>query len=294
MLAPIVLFVYNRPEHTKKTVEALKRNNLSKESELFIFSDSWKDDKSRESVEKVRDYIRTIDGFKRIEIHEKIQNTGLANSITSGVTEVVNKYGKVIVLEDDLVTSPYFLEYMNEALDLYRDEKNVISIHGYIYPTKKALPETFFLRGADCWGWATWKRGWDLFEPNAKKLLAELEKRNLTKEFDFNGTYDFGGMLKRKIAGLNNSWAICWYAGAFLEDKLTLYPGNSLVQNIGQDASGTHGGNSINTQTTASNRKVRVGDIEIVENKKAKDIVAQYFKSIKPSLWKRVLGKILK
>ena len=291
-LSPIALFVYNRPEHTKKTVEALQKNNLAKESELFVFSDGNKDEMSKEKIREVRNYIKNISGFKNVNIIERKENLGLARSIIFGVTEVVNKYGKIIVLEDDLVTSPYFLEYMNEALDLYEKEEKVISIHGYIYPVKKTLPETFFLKGADCWGWATWKRGWDLFEPDGKKLLTELEKRNLTKEFDFDGTYNYSGMLKKQIAGLTNSWAIRWYASAFLQNKLTLYPGKSLIQNIGQDASGTHKGDSNIHQTFISDRKINVGKIEIVENGEAKKIISQYFKSIKPNLFKRVKLKI--
>ncbi|MGB4775168.1 MAG: glycosyltransferase family 2 protein, partial [Daejeonella sp.] len=160
------------------------------------------------------------------------------------VTEIVNKYERIIVLEDDLVTSPYFLQYMNDGLNVYKDCEEVISIHGYIYPVSVELPETFFIKGADCWGWATWKRGWDLFEPNGEKLLNEIIKRGLTYQFDFNGSYPYTQMLKDQIAGLNNSWAIRWNASAFLKNKLTLYPGKSLVQNIGNDGTGTHSGTS--------------------------------------------------
>jgi hypothetical protein len=292
--SPIALFVYNRPEHTRKTVEALQRNNLAKESELFIFSDSPKDDKSKEKVEKVRDYLKTVTGFKKVTVIERSENLGLAKSIISGVTQIVNKYGEIIVLEDDLVTSPYFLEYMNGALDLYEKENRVISIHGYTLPVKKPLPETFFIKGADCWGWATWKRGWDLFEPDGKKLLAKLEKRNLIKEFDFDGTYNYSGMLKRQIAGLTNSWAIRWYASAFLAHKLTLYPGESLVQNIGQDASGTHMGKGGLYNTLLSNKKTNIGEVEITENKEARRVFIQYFKSLKPNIFERIIKKMFK
>ena len=151
--APITLFVYNRIDHTRQCVEALRKNLLANESALIIFSDAAKDVGSQNSVEEVRSYLKTIRGFTKIEIIERTNNFGLAKSIISGVTYVVNKYGRVIVLEDDLVTSPYFLIYMNKALDIYKNDDMVASIHGYIYPVKKALPETFFLRGADCWGW---------------------------------------------------------------------------------------------------------------------------------------------
>ena len=180
-LAPIALFVYNRLEHLEKTINALQNNILALDSELYIFSDGAKDEKSSEQVNKIRKYIKTISEFKKIIVIEREKNLGLANSIISGVTEVINKYGKIIVLEDDMVTSRYFLKYMNEALEYYENEDRVISIHGYIYPVKKELPNTFFMKGADCWGWATWKRGWDLFEHDGKKLLQELEMNYLLK-----------------------------------------------------------------------------------------------------------------
>ena len=153
------------------------------------------------------EYIKNINGFKRVTIIEREKNWGLANSIIDGVTKIVNEYGKIIVLEDDLVTSPYFLKFMNEALEIYNDEPNVASIHGYIYPIVN-LPETFFIKGADCWGWATWKEKWSIFEADGKKLLDELQNRKLQNEADFNGSYGFTQMLKDQIDGKNNSWAV--------------------------------------------------------------------------------------
>lgn len=293
-LAPIALFVYRRAEHTKRTVEALAKNALAKESELFVFSDGFKNEDSKEKVLEVRTYLKTITGFKKVEIIEREKNMGLANSIISGVTDMVSQYGRVIVVEDDLVTSPHFLEYMNEALDLYEKEDRVISIHGWIYPVKKRLPDTFFLKGTDCWGWATWKRGWDLFEPDGKKLLAELERKNLIKEFDFEDSYNYSGMLKRQIEGKNDSWAIRWYASAFLKNKLTLYPSRSLVQNIGQDASGTHRGNSTELQTKLFTQKINLAKIEPVEDTKAKAIIIKYLKSLRPNIFKRIINKIIR
>lgn len=243
-LAPIVLFTYNRLQHTKQTVEALQRNELAKESYLFVFSDGAKNDSDAQKVEEVRKYLKTINGFKNVTVIEREKNWGLANNIIDGVTQIVNKYGKIIVLEDDLVTSPGFLKYMNEALDMYADEERVASIHGWSYPLKnrEKLPETFFIRETGCWGWATWARAWKYFEPDGKKLLDELKRRRLTKEFDFGGAYPYTRMLKDQIRGKNNSWAIRWYASAFLRDMLTLYPRDSLVRNIGLDSSGTHCG----------------------------------------------------
>ncbi|MCX6715601.1 MAG: glycosyltransferase [Candidatus Taylorbacteria bacterium] len=290
--APIALFVYNRPEHTRKTIEALRANTLAGESELFIFSDGPKNTEQKKAVREVRDYIKTITGFRRIEIVERAENFALSKSIISGVTDIVNRYSKIIVMEDDLVTSPYFLKYMNEGLELYKNEKSVASIHGYVYPSKKTLPETFFLRGADCWGWATWKRAWKAFELDGNKLLIELEKKGLISKFDLDGTYDFSATLKRQIDGRCDSWAIRWHASAFLVNMLTLYPGRSLVNNIGRDGSGTHAGDTGAFNTVMTERPIEVRPIPIEEDAAARKIIIGYMRSLRTSLFKRIKTKI--
>ena len=198
-LAPIALFVYNRPKHTLFTVESLQKNILANESDLFIFSDAPKNPSQSGLVNSVRKYIHGITGFKSVTIVERDSNKGLANSIIDGVSRICREFGQVIVLEDDMVTSPHFLSYMNEALNIYRYNDTVISIHGYIYPIKSKLPETFFLRGADCWGWATWDRGWNLFEPNGNKLLHELKDKNMVNQFNYNGAFNNIKMLNDQI-----------------------------------------------------------------------------------------------
>ncbi len=279
-LAPIILFAYNRPWNTLQTINALQKNDLASQSELFIYADGAKQ-KNDIKVEKVREYIKTIIGFKIITIIEREQNWGLADNIIDGVTEVVAKYGKIIVLEDDLITSKGFLKYMNEALEIYKDEKKVISIHAYNYPIKKKLPQTFFLKGADCWGWATWERGWKLYNNNAKELYAELIAQNRQAEFDFNNTYPFTKMLENQIHE-NKSWAIKWYASAFLQNKLTLYPGKSLVKNIG------FGDEATNTKHNIFGHMV-VNDYIIVKKKTIheegndKKKIERYYKSIRNS-----------
>ena len=286
----MVLFVYNRPWHTRQTIKALQKNELADRSDLFIYSDSPKDEQTEKAVKKVREYIHTIDGFKTVTIREQGKNMGLAGSIIDGVTAVVNEYGRVVVLEDDLVTSPFFLRYMNDALDLYECEGKVISIHGYIYPLSEKLPSTFFLRGADCWGWATWKRGWDLFEEDGQKLLNELEERKLTRLLDFNGTYNYTQMLRDQIAGKNDSWAVRWLVSAFLRERLTLYPGISLIRNIGLDGKGTHCGTSDAFDVKIAQEQISVQSIDIVENATAKKIIEDYFRCLNPSLFGRMLG----
>jgi len=290
--APIALFVYNRLQHTRLTVEALQQNELVDKSDLFVFSDGARTEDDVAKVRDVRQYVKSISGFASVTVIEREVNYGLAQSIIAGVTELVDRFGAVIVLEDDLVTSKYFLRYMNEALRKYEHDERVISIHGYCYPTKQQLPETYFLRGADCWGWATWKSGWKMFEPDSRKLLHEIETRGLTRKFDYDGAYPYSRMLKNQIAGRVDSWAVRWHASAFLRNKLTLYPGRSLVNNIGGDSSATHTKSLADFQISLAQTTVDLHDIAVEENRKARDAVIEFFRSIKPSLVKRIFNKV--
>lgn len=291
-LAPIVLFVYNRPWHTQQTIEALKNNELASESELFIYADAAKNKEAAAKVDEVLEYIKTIDGFKKVIIIKRDENFGLADSIIDGVTTIINQYGRIIVMEDDLVTSPYFLKFMNKALLAYQHEEKVASIHGYVYPIEN-LPETFFIRGADCWGWATWQRAWNLFEPDGKKLLNELEKKKLEKKANFNNTYNFTQMLADQIDGKNNSWAVRWYMSIFLKDMLTLYPGVAYVQNIGTDNSGTHCEITDIFHVKLS-KNYHFRKISIQENKNARRLFEIFHKKMKNNFIRKVLIKIKK
>lgn len=290
--APIALFVYNRPWHTRQTVEALLTNAEAGKTPLYIFSDGPKNAASRASVAEVRSYIRKITGFRSVTLIERESNYGLARSIIHGVTILCEKYGRVIVVEDDLVTSPYFLRFMHDGLSLYEHDERVISIHGYQFPVTTNLPETFFLTGADCWGWATWKRGWELFEPDGRLLLRQLQERKLTHRFDFDGAFPYTRMLKKQIAGKNNSWAIRWYASAFLKDKLTLYPGHSLVQNIGTDSSGTHCSTTGAYASDMADSPIRVDSIGVEENEFARDQIARFYRASWLPVPMRVLRKL--
>jgi len=291
--SPIALFVYKRLWHTQQTIESLSKNILASESELFIFSDAPKSIEDETNVKNVRAFIRNVKGFKNVTITERGKNLGLANSIIDGVTTVINRFGKIIVLEDDMLLSKYFLQFMNDGLNVYEKEDDVISIHGYIYPVKVKLPETFFLRGADCWGWATWKRSWVYFEANSYRLLNEIKSRKLEFEFDFNGTTNNLKMLKRQINGKIDSWAIRWHASAFLKNKFTLYPGKSLLNNIGADGEGTHTKNTKAFETKLSQRAIRVEEIPAEENIHAKKAIENFFKKIRPNFIKRYF-KIIK
>jgi hypothetical protein len=244
--SPIILFTYNRPLQVKLVLESLQRSYYSKKSDLFIYSDGAKNnDEDIKKVLLVRNYLKKINGFKKITIIERNKNYGLSKNIISGVTSVLKKYSKVIVLEDDILVNKNFLKYMNDSLLLYRSHKNVASIHGYSYPIK--LPSYFsdyyFIKGADCWGWATWRRAWKKFDANGSRLYNKIKNRKLTNEFNFSNSYNFLKMLKNQVLGKNNSWAIRWYASVFLENMLTLYPKNSFVKNIGFDINSTHRNN---------------------------------------------------
>lgn len=276
--APIALFVYRRPKHTQRTVAALQANVLANESDLFVFADGAKSESDLDDVRAVRQYLLSISGFRSVTIIERERNLGLAASILSGVTAVVNSHGKIIVVEDDIQTSPFFLRFMNDALAFYRAQDKVISISGYLPPLGGTRPTTFFLRGADCWGWATWRRGWELFEPDGAKLLTELRHRGMEDDFDLNGAYPYTRTLNDQVRGRNDSWAIRWHASAFLRDRLTLYPGTSLVDNIGNDGSGTHSSQS--TDICSVDRAwepVSISGVPLVESAEARAQLAAYY-----------------
>lgn len=248
-LAPIVVFIYNRPHYLKKTLEALSRNQESKDSTLYIYCDGPKEGASKKDIDNIilaREVAREKKWCKEVIIVESDVNLGLSNSIISGVNEIIEKHDRIIVLEDDLVTSPYFLNYINTALEKYKDCDDVISIVGFTYPLKfkEHLPDTYFLKNADCLGWATWKRGWSFFEKDANKLIEQLESKNLVKEFNFNNQYPFIYMLKNVAKGKINSWAIRWYASSFVNQKLSLFPKKSLVRHIGNSGSNVKADNS--------------------------------------------------
>lgn len=282
--APIALFVYARPYHTRRTVEALLGNPQAASSDLIVFSDAARTPDKEEAVRLVREYAAGIEGFRSLIIHHRPYNFGLAKSIIEGVTQVLLDHERVIVLEDDLVTSPYFLRYMNEALARFAEEERVISVHGYVYPVHKPLPEAFFLRGADCWGWATWRRGWAQFNPDGQFLLNELKRQHLLKLFDFNGAYSYSEMLKGQINGSNDSWAVRWHASAFLANKLTLYPGRSLTHNIGNDSTGTHCGTTAALDTELSATPICLDSVVIEESETARKIIEDFFHAKRPFL----------
>lgn len=244
-LAPIVLFVYNRPQHTLRTLEALAKNELAENSVLYIYADGPKpnvDEESILNIEETRRILRLRQWCGKVHIIESNQNKGLADSIIEGVSETVNKYGTVIVLEDDIVTAPFFLTYMNKALQLYKNEEKVMHISAYVPVTTggRKLPETFFLHLSNCWGWATWKDSWSCFNSNTKELLRDVAEKINMKEFTLDGNYDIYEQLEKNYTGELNTWFVKWYSSIYLKQGLSLFPKKSLVSNIGFDGSGEH------------------------------------------------------
>ncbi|MEL7663307.1 MAG: glycosyltransferase [Methanosarcina mazei] len=246
-LAPIVLFVYNRPWHTRQTVKALQKNELANESELFVYSDAPKEKHAIGKVTEVREYLKTIEGFKKIKIIERNQNWGLANSIIDGVTKTVNEHGKVIILEDDLVTSPYFLRFMNEGLKFYHNNHEIMSISGYtLPPTFMRFPKNFtddiYLSYRNSsWGWATWADRWNLVDWEVKDYYQFRSDPEQQKLFNRGGD-DLTNMLKSQMEGKINSWAIRFSYAHFKQGMYSVCPHYSYVNNIGHDGTGTHCG----------------------------------------------------
>lgn len=291
-LAPIVLFVYNRPWHTRHTIEALQKNELANESELFIYSDAAKNKGSEEKVKEVREYIKKIDSFKKTTIIERDKNWGLADNIIDGVTKIVNEYGKIIVLEDDLVTSPYFLKFLNDALEFYKDEKKVWHISGWNYPIDTDCLEDIFLwRVMNCWGWATWHDRWRYYEKDINKTINSFSKQDIYK-FNLDGMYSFWSQIiankKKKI----NTWAIFWYATIYKNDGLCLNPAQTFVENIGNDGSGVNCGRTDSYSCQVSEKSNFNFTTNIEENFIAVDRIKSFYKSQKKSFIVRVINKI--
>lgn len=282
-LAPIVLFTYNRPDHTRRTLDSLKANFLADQSELHIYCDGPKERATQADLDRikaVRQLIREENWTAKVYIKEAESNKGLARSIIDGVTEVVEKHGRVIVLEDDLELSPGFLKYMNDALEFYQDEERVMHVSGYMFPVKAELPETFFYNITSCWGWATWSRSWKHLNEDARFLYKTLKKKKLLHKFNFEGSSDQALQLYSNIDGNLNTWAVKWYASVFLQNGFCLHPGQTMVRNIGFDDLGTHTNkSSLLAEIERLGSNIEVGEIEIEESKVARELVKKLFNS---------------
>lgn len=277
-LAPIVLFTYKRVDTLKKTVEALQGNYLASKSDLIVFSDGSKNEVDSIAVNEVRHYLETLSGFKSVRIVTSLNNKGLANSIIEGVTEVLKKHEKVIVLEDDLVSSPNFLNYMNDALLFYQDDLRVFSISGFSIPIKSNKTfDVYFTNRASSWGWATWQYQWENIDWEVKDY--ETFKFNFRKRYQFNKMgSDLFGMLDRQMRGKINSWAIRWCYHQFKYDLFSVHPILSKISNIGfsEEASNTKKKNNRYSTLLDNRNEVNFSFTEQVKIEKY--LIKQYVK----------------
>lgn len=293
-LAPIALFVYNRPDHTRRTINYLQKNLLAEDSRLFIFSDGAKTEADQQKVNEVRALVKQTDGFKSVKVLESAENKGLANAIIAGVSQLVEEYGKVIVFEDDLLSSPFTLRYFNDALQRYFNQEKVMHIGAYMYPlAEKDLPQTFFYRAATSWGWATWSRAWKNFNPDINDLISRFSKPQI-KQFSVEGKMNFWKQMQEFKSGKNNSWAIRWYASVFLAGGLTLNPSRSFIHNIGHDGSGIHSNKEDIYQVHVARHVVQFFPSEIAENKEAYAAIKHFLSNRKGGLLQRVKRFITK
>lgn len=241
MLAPICLFTYNRLSETQQTVEALQKNYLASESDLFIFSDGARNESELPKVKEVRQYLQTLSGFKTIHFFESSENKGLAESIISGVTQIIEKHEKVIVLEDDLITSSNFLSFMNQALDYYSSDVNVRSINGYSLSMKEKAKDVYFQKRPFSWGWGTWQNKWDCNFFDKEKIRSRISHEpDILKRFSRECGADIVKMLLDSLNNKNSSWYVRWTFAHFTTNTYSVYPTYSFIENIGFSEEATH------------------------------------------------------
>lgn len=300
MPAPIALFVYNRPDHTLKTIEALSKNKGASESLIYVFCDGPKSDASLDEIKKIeetRELFDHLKGFKKVEIIKQPKNKGLADSIVDGVTEILRIHASIIVLEDDIVTSPAFLEYMNWALDEYQREERVMHVSGYWFPVSQfsKLPELFFLNLATCWGWGTWTDSWQKFSRSKSETIDLLDKSKMEK-FNLDGYGDFETQLKKNFDGTIKTWAIFWYLAIFLNNGLSLHPNFSFTNNIGHDMSGENSYLTDKYNWDNLNTRSRVNLSAPLElNSQAIGLLKEFYRKLyQPSLFERIQNKIIR
>ncbi len=292
--SPVILFVYKRYNHTLQTIEALANNDGADKTDLFIFSDAARSDKDVKPVGLVRDLIKNISGFKSVTVNLRSKNYGLAKNIIDGVTEISRKFSQFIVVEDDIVTSPYFLKFMNQALNLYKNNKKVWHIAGWNYPINPdGLADTFLWQLMNCWGWATWSDRWCYFERDPDKLLSCFSSDDI-KRFNLNHRYTpFWNILLDDKNGTINTWDVCWYATIFKKGGLCLNPVQSFTKNIGHDDSGEHCGGVDIYKTKLSMKKAINFEVNEFSNNKALELIRQFYYDNRLNFCRRVLSKYL-
>lgn len=288
MIYPIVLFCYNRPSHLKRTVAALLRNDLARESELYIYSDGQKSEKDLDSVKAVRDYIERIEGFKGVHIKKHLINIGLASSVKNGVSEVLSKHKACIVMEDDMEAAPYFLRFMNLALEQYERDSRIFSISGYCPPINvpSSFPyDAFLFPRINSWGWATWRDRWTMVDWEVRDFNEFIRNRDKRRSLEEQGK-DLPVMLLKQQKGLISSWAVRFNYACFKAGMLNVYPKYSLIRNIGADGSGSH-------LRLTSKYEVALYSEELLPFPAESDnaINVKFKNFFKPSIYRRVINK---
>lgn len=293
LFAPVVLFVYARAEHTQRTLTALAANPEAIHTDLIIYADAARGDKDVDKVQAVRDLISNIAGFKSVTVHVRERNVGLAQNIIEGVTHVCQQYDRVIVLEDDIVASPAFLGFMNAALNKYQAEPKVWHISGWNYPisSEQLLPETFLWRTMNCWGWATWADRWQHFKKSPATLVENWSAADIER-FNLDGAYDFWSQVTANHKGKLNTWAIFWYTTIFSHQGLCLNPTRSYVANIGNDGSGENCGANDIYKTRLATHFNQEWPVQLIEHATTVRLIKKFYQSLKPSLLRRILGRI--
>jgi hypothetical protein len=286
----IAVFAFRRPRHLAQVLDSLLQQTQGCTLPVHLFLDGPRSLADRSAVEATRQVAAHYQDRLLLTLHASAVNRGLYDSLTQGISCVLADHEQVIVLEDDVVLSSYFLDYMQAALACYATVPAVASIHAYLPPIPQALPDTFFLRGADCWGWATWRNRWSLYRHDAGAMAAELRSRGLARAFDLGGRVPNLRLLDERAAGRSRSWAICWHASCFLADRYTLHPGRSLVRNIGLDHSGEHCVPSASLQALLTDTPLHVLRQKVEE---APAIVAAFARQLAPApLPLRVLKRL--
>ena len=299
-LSPVLIFSFNRKNKLKKLIISLKKNKYYKQSKIYVFQDYFN---SEFDIRKKREINKTIEYLKELKKKEKNiflkvrqKNFGLANNIISGVNEIIKKYNKAIILEDDLILSKNFLAFMNEALFFYEYEKKIWHISGWCFSIKspKYKEDNYFLNWPCSWGWATWKNRWKYFSKNSNKFI-NWNKKNI-KKFNFDNSYNFFSQIKRNHNKELNSWAIFWYAKIFEKKKLCIYPKNNLVENIGigKNASNTYKKNDLFI-SKIKNKKIKYNfkfDKNLVENNYYKKLIKKKMKNNRKNKFLNLYNKI--
>lgn len=293
--APIVSLHFKRPEHSRQALLSLYQNEGAKDSELFIFCDGARNEREELQVQQVREVVRSQQWCGKVHIIERERNLGCFQNTVSAVTEICEKYGRVIFVEDDSLLSPYFLNYMNDALERYEYEPQVMHISAYLWPLKNQILAPFFLRSTNVWTFATWQRAWSQYHTDATSLLDKICFAGLEQAFSFDGMRNYVELLENEARGNIDDWSIYWAAIVFL-NGLSLYPNCSLVKNIGFDGTGFHYVTSTSVyDTTLSQEGITNFPTVFQEDEVARQKFIEFFKSIQPrkgTVWERIIHKI--